>query len=115
MDFFDNGFACLELLDSKFASDAWKDVDKNEYRTLLETTSESQSPWKSLTSPTTQSFGDFVLEVDKVGNCSLSYISWMLTGGTEYVQVLGALRKETREAKAGRATSPYVHEDKGSC
>ena len=67
MDFFDKGFACVELFDPKFALDVWNDVDKDEIRRHLENISDK--PWKPLTFPRTRNFAAFIHEIDKVSGC----------------------------------------------
>lgn len=69
MDFFEKGYAIVELFDPKFASDLWNDVDKEEIYRLLDNVSDK--PWKSLTFPRTESFGQFVMETDRVRNSPL--------------------------------------------
>ena len=64
MDFFDKGYACVDLFDPKFASDVWNDVDKDEIRRLLQGV--SVEPWEILTFPRTSAFIAFVHEIDKV-------------------------------------------------
>ena len=63
-DFFDKGFAVVELMDPRFAADLWRDIDQDEIRELLDTVSDV--PWKPITFPTTQSLLDFTREVDRV-------------------------------------------------
>lgn len=65
-DFFYKGFTCIELLDPRYASDVWKDVDQEEIRRLLSEVSDK--PWKSLTFPRTPSFAAFVQEIEKVSD-----------------------------------------------
>ena len=77
MDFFDKGYACIELMDPKFALDVWKDIDPDEIRRFLAEVSEK--PWKSLTFPRTPSTVAFLREIDNVSNCSPPKLSWILT------------------------------------
>ena len=65
-DFFDKGFAVVDLIDPRFAADLWKDIDQNEIRKLLQDTY-NDVPWKSLKNyPQTQSFLAFAHEIDNV-------------------------------------------------
>ena len=65
-DFFDKGFAVVDLIDPRFAADVWRDIDKNEIRTLLQGTF-TDVPWKSLENfPQTQSLVAFSHEVENV-------------------------------------------------
>ncbi|CAD6592269.1 MAG: hypothetical protein ASARMPRED_006145 [Alectoria sarmentosa] len=68
MDFFDKGYACIELIDPKFALDVWKDIDQDEIRRFLAEVSEK--PWKALTFPRTPSSVAFVQEIDRVSKGS---------------------------------------------
>ena len=66
MDFFDKGWACVDLIDPRTAVAVWRDVDKDEIRRLLGEVSDK--PWKSLTFPRTPRFAAFVREIDEVSS-----------------------------------------------
>ena len=77
-DFFDKGFAVVDLIDPRFASDVWRDMDQDEIRKLLDTIHEK--PWKSLENfPQTRSLLNFSQEVDDVSCYSLLESRWILT------------------------------------
>ena len=67
MDFFEKGCACIDLIDPRFASDAWKDVDKNEILRHLDFVRDEPWKWKPLTCPNSSNFLNFVAEIDNVG------------------------------------------------
>ena len=65
-EFFDKGFAVIDLMDPMFAADVWRDIDQNEIRALLQGTF-NDVPWKSLENfPQTHSFLAFAREIDNV-------------------------------------------------
>ena len=65
VDFFEKGYAIVELFDPKLALEVWKDMDKDEIRRLCDE-AKSDKPQKPLTVPKTASFSRFVQEIDNV-------------------------------------------------
>ena len=64
-DFFDKGFAVIDLIQPRFAAEVLRDLDKEEIRKLLDTVSDK--PWKSLKIlPKTRSLLTFSEEVEAV-------------------------------------------------
>ena len=59
MDFFDKGYAIVELFDPKLVLELWKDMDKDEIRRLRDE-EKSDKPMKLLTVPKIASFSRFV-------------------------------------------------------
>ena len=70
-EFFNKGFAVVDLMDPRFAADVWRDIDQNEIRTLLQGTF-TDVPWKSLENfPQTPSLVAFSRKIENVKYYSL--------------------------------------------
>ena len=65
VDFFEKGYAIVELFDPKLALEVWKDMDKDEIERHRDE-AKSDKPKKPLTVPKTASFSRFVQEIDNV-------------------------------------------------
>ena len=73
MDFFDNGYFVVDLLDPQFAINAWNEI-QGEEMTKVQTNTEN-TPFTQLPLPETPHFTAFRDQVDKVGNGSVRTVS----------------------------------------
>lgn len=76
-DFLEKGIVHLELMDPKYAVDAWDDIDQDEIRRLIN--EDGGSNWKPLAIPSNPRMDAFIEEVDKVCKPSISVNEGVLT------------------------------------